>query len=219
MNFCADKVKTKYIMFLHSDFYVSTNWDVELLKLFDKYPNDKLVAGSYRIQPNIFNEENRYGTVIIDCEHFGAYYNDFNPDRFICYAKEFSDMNDIEIRKGEGVSFLIKKEDWDFIGGNDPIFAPASYEDMDLFVRMQLENYTFVLTTKSVVWHFGARGSHRLEENDGKSSNRQMESEIKNVNNWINKWQCIPEFDDFGFIKINDWYKNRLIIINNEDEK
>jgi hypothetical protein len=27
MNFCADKVKTEFIMFLHSDFYVTKDWD------------------------------------------------------------------------------------------------------------------------------------------------------------------------------------------------
>ena len=33
MNFCADLVKTEYIMFLHSDFYVTKDWDLELLKI------------------------------------------------------------------------------------------------------------------------------------------------------------------------------------------
>ena len=28
MNFCASKVKTEWIMFLHSDFFVSKNWDI-----------------------------------------------------------------------------------------------------------------------------------------------------------------------------------------------
>ena len=37
MNFCAERVKTEYINFLHSDFYVSKNWDLELMKVHDKY--------------------------------------------------------------------------------------------------------------------------------------------------------------------------------------
>jgi GT2 family glycosyltransferase len=202
MNFCAEHVKTEYINFIHSDFYVAKNWDIELLKIHEKYPNDRVVACSYRIQPNIFKEPQRPGTIIVDESDFGAYYNDFDEDLFLEYAKQFSELNDIEIRKGEGVSFLIKKSDWDFIGGNDPIFAPTSFEDMDLFVRMQIYNYKFVLTSKSVVWHFGARGSHRLEENNGKSSQRQIESEIKNRQNWLNKWKSLPEYDENGFIKI-----------------
>jgi hypothetical protein len=51
------------------------------------------------------------------------------------------------------------------------------------------------------VWHFGARGSHRLEENDGKSSQRQIESEQKNYTKWIQKWGKPPIFDQYGTIK------------------
>ena len=47
MNFCADRVKTEYIMFLHSDFYVTTNWDKSLLEVFDKYPAKKMWVCSH----------------------------------------------------------------------------------------------------------------------------------------------------------------------------
>lgn len=207
MNVCAAAVTTDYIMFLHSDFYVAKNWDLELYTLFKKYPNDKLVASSYRIQPNIFNEDSRPGTLIVPIDWFGSYYYDFNIDSFLSYAEEFSQLNSFEIRKGEGVSFMIKKCDWDSIGGNDSLFAPASYDDMDLFVRMQMNGYKFVLTSKSVVWHYGARGSHRLEENDGHTSQRQIESEVKNYNNWLKKWGSPPSYDVFGFIKIPEGAK------------
>lgn len=202
MNICAEHVTTEYIMFLHSDFYVSKNWDIECLKYFDKYPNIPMWVFSYRIQPNIFKESSRPGTVIVSNDDFGAYHYDFKKDLFLQYAEEFSKLNDIEIKLGEGVSGLIRKKDWDFIGGNDPIFSPTSWEDKDLFLRMLKENYKFIVTTKSVVWHFGARGSHRLEENGGRTSQRQIESEHKNVTNWINKWGKLPVFDDNGFIKI-----------------
>lgn len=200
MNFCAEKVKTEYIMFLHSDFYVSKNWDLECLKIFNKYTNIPMVVFSQRIQPNIFNEESRAGTLIVPLDEFGAYYNNFNEEYFIKYAEEFTKLNDFEIPKTEGVSGLIRKVDWDFIGGNDPIFAPSSYEDMDLFLRMWVEKYKFVLTSKSVVWHFGARGSHRLEENNGQTSKRQKESEQKNYTNWIKKWGNPPKRDNYGNI-------------------
>lgn len=202
MNLCAELADTKYINFLHSDFYVTPNWDLELYKLFDKYPNDHVVASSHRIQPNIFNEDSRPGTLIVPENYFGAYHYDFSEDDFVSYATEFSKLNNFEIRKGEGVSFMITKDDWMHVGGNDHLFSPTSYEDIDLFIRMQLQGYKFVLTSQSVIWHFGARGSHRLEENNGKSSNRQIESERKNKINWINKWGSLPEYDRYGFIKI-----------------
>jgi GT2 family glycosyltransferase len=96
---------------------------------------------------------------------------------------------------------LISKIDWDAIGGNDDRFAPTSWEDMDLFLRMKMEGYKFILTSKSIVWHFGARGSHRLEENDGQTSQRQKDAEQKNRRLWLDKWGKMPIFDEYGMIK------------------
>lgn len=202
MNTCAEHVCTEYIMFLHSDFYVTKNWDIEALNISQKYPNKKLWVSSHRIEPNMFNDPNqRPGTVLVPPDCFGAYYNDFNQNEFEEWASEFKNMNpNIEIPKGEGVSGLIKKTDWDFIGGNDPLFAPASYDDMDLFLRMLIAGYEFILTSNSLVWHFGARGSHRLEENNGQTSQRQKESEQKNIKKWLEKWGKLPIFDQYGMI-------------------
>jgi GT2 family glycosyltransferase len=202
MNICASHAETEYIMFLHSDFYVTKDWDIEALKIAQKYPNKKLWISSHRIEPNMFNDLNqRPGTLLVPPDYFGAYYNNFNQDVFEEWASEFKNINpDIEIPKGEGVSGLIKKTDWDFIGGNDPLFAPASYDDMDLFLRMLNEGYEFILTSNSLVWHFGARGSHRLEENNGQTSQRQKESEQNNIKKWLAKWGKLPIFDQYGMI-------------------
>jgi len=201
MNFCADKVKTEFIMFLHSDFYVTKDWDIKLMDVFEKYPNQKLWVNSHRVEPNMFNNpDQRPGTVIIPKETFGAYHNDFKDQIFDLWAKEFTDTNDFEIPKGEGVSGLIRKKDWDEIGGNDSLFAPASWDDMDLFLRMLQSGFGFILTTKSLVYHFGARGSHRLEENDNKSSKRQIKAERDNAQKWLKKWGSMPEFNQYGMI-------------------
>ena len=201
MNFCADKVETDYIMFLHSDFYVTKNWDLELYNIFKKYPNQKMWVNSHRVEPNMFNNpSSRPGTVIVDKEMFGAYHHDFKDQIFEQWANEFTEMNDFEIPKGEGVSGLIRKKDWDEIGGNDPLFAPASWDDMDLFLRMLNKGFKFILTSKSMVYHFGARGSHRLEENDGKSSTRQIEAERVNAQKWFKKWKAMPKFDQYEMI-------------------
>jgi GT2 family glycosyltransferase len=203
MNICAENVKTEYIMFLHSDFYVSKNWDKALLDIFEKYPNKKLWVNSHRMEPNMFNNpSSRPGTLIIDKEILGEYYYNFNSTEFERFANEFTEANnDYEIPKGEGVSGLIRKKDWDEIGGNDPIFAPASWEDMDLFLRMLQNGFEFVLTGSSLVWHFGARGSHRLEENNGQTSQRQKEAEQINVQKWLAKWKKMPIFNEYGMIK------------------
>ena len=202
MNFCAKKVQTEYIMFLHSDFYVSKDWDKACLDIFEKYPDKKLWVSSHRIEPQMFpNSQTRPGTVMVPKDYLGAYWNDFNKEGFEYWAEQFVQMNDFEIPKGEGVSGLIRKKDWDAIGGNDPIFAPASWDDMDLFLRMFQAGYEFILTSKSLIWHFGARGSHRLEENNGQTSQRQREAEAKNQQKWLAKWGRFPIFNEYGMIK------------------
>ena len=201
MNFCADRVETDYIMFLHSDFYVTPNWDKALMDTHNKYPNEKLWVNSHRVEPQMFpNSQSRPGTVVVAKETFGAYHNDFKSVLFDKYAELFTSENDFEIPKGEGVSGLIKKEHWDEIGGNDTLFAPASYDDMDLFLRMLQNGFRFILPTTSLVWHFGARGSHRLEENDGKTSERQIKAEQVNIQKWVSKWGSPPTFDEYGMI-------------------
>jgi len=202
MNFCAEKVQTEYIMFLHSDFYVSKDWDKACLDIFEKYPDKKLWVSSHRIEPQMFpNSQTRPGTVMAPKDYLGAYWNDFNKEGFELWAEQFVQMNDFEIPKGEGVSGLVRKKDWDAIGGNDPIFSPASWDDMDLFLRMLQAGYEFILTSKSLVWHFGARGSHRLEENNGQTSQRQKEAEAKNQQKWLAKWGKFPIFNEYGMIK------------------
>jgi GT2 family glycosyltransferase len=204
MNICAENVKTEYIMFLHSDFYVTKDWDLACHQEIKKHAIHTWVF-SHRVEPNMFNSPDRWGTVLVPREVFGDHYYNFDSASFDEYAKEFVEYNDFIIPKAEGVSGLISKKDWDYIGGNDPIFSPTSWEDMDLFLRMLNEGYKLILTSKSVVWHFGARGSHRLEENDGKTSERQRLAEYENAKKWISKWGIAPVFDGYGMIKSNKY--------------
>jgi len=217
MDFVASKVKTEFINFIHSDFYVAKNWDIELLNVFDKYPNEPMMVFSHRVQPNIFNEKpGRPGTHIVSCDEFGEYHHNFDEKYFIDWCEEFINLNDFEIRKGEGVSGLIRKSDWDYVGGNDSLFAPASWDDMDLFLRMQMENYKIVLTSKSMIYHFGARGSHFPGDDFTIKSDRQVVAETENARKWYEKWGAMPVFDDVEFIKVTEHYLKKYKEIKGE---
>jgi GT2 family glycosyltransferase len=200
MNFCVDKSTTEYVLFLHSDFYVCKDWDLHLYNQRTKFD----WVDSFRIEPNIFNQQLgfRHGTIIVPVYSFGSLYNDFNSEKFNEYVYQFQLENPTEIHypKLQGVSGLVSKAVWNSVGGNDSLFAPASWEDMDLFLRFRNMGYTYSSISSSFVWHFGARGSHRLEENGGSSSERQRKSEQKNIKNWMNKWKGTPLFDTFGMI-------------------
>ena len=116
--------------------------------------------------------------------------------------RNYQICHETRVRKGGGADSFVK-EDYVWIGGNDPLFAPASYDDMDLFIRMKLEGYKFVMSSKSVVYHFSARGSHFRDEAKDKlnsKSKRQQESESNNAQKFINKWGRLPQHDDQTFV-------------------
>lgn len=112
-------------------------------------------------------------------------------------------MNKTTIITG-GAGFFCRTEDYKWIGGNDPLFAPASFDDMDLFIRMQLEGYTFKMTSKSVIYHFSARGSHFRDEAKDKfnsKSSRQNTAEQVNAQKFYNKWGGMPTHDKETFVR------------------
>ncbi len=202
MNFCVNKAQTEFVNIIHSDMWIAPNQDIELLKLFEGFEG-KLIASSYRIQPKIFPNDpwQRPGAVFVPPFTFGEYHHNFQPGLFDQWATEFSKDNDVIVRKGGGAGFFCRKEDFVYIGGNDPLFAPASWEDMDLFIRMQLEEYEFKMTTKSTVYHFSARGSHFKNDNLNEKSERQVKAEHNNVHKFVNKWGRLPEYDQATFVK------------------
>jgi GT2 family glycosyltransferase len=210
MNVCAARVKTEFIMFLHADMFVSRNWDLEALKTHEKYDVEmnsphqckRIWVSSQRFQPNLFKENSRPGTLVFPYDEFGYKHDDFQEQYFLDYAAQFSKLNpNNEVEKGEGVSGLIRKDDWDFIGGNDPIFAPAYWEDTDLFIRMQLAGFKFVMTSNSVVFHFGSRSDKsNFPDDEIVRSERSKMYEQRGAERFFKKWGFMPTHTEQQFV-------------------
>ena len=214
MNFCASKVKTEFINFLQSDLYVAEDWDLELLKCFEKnVGKNKGIVFGQRVQPDIFNDQPRIGTVFVPLDEFGEYHHNFNEEYFLKWCREFRKLNKFTVRKGEGVSGLIRKEDWDYIGGNDDRFAPAYCEDMDLFIRMQNEEFKFILTSESLLFHFASRASRFPDDDLIKRPKELSDIEINSMKEFVKKYGRMPENDENDFVKpmpIIDGSPNRI---------
>ena len=207
MNFLAEQTETENIIFLHSDMYCGPDFDKYLIDNI----KENLVISSHRIEPDIFNQVDwteqliaiynlRPGTMVAEKETFGYLYSDFNETLFNSFARNFILSNDFTIPRGEGAGgFIIKKKTWDLIGGNDPRFAPASYEDSDLFIRAQLKGVEFELTSKSLIFHWGARSSHFPTDDFSKSSDKQINAEKENRRKWLTKWNKPLQHNEVGF--------------------
>jgi hypothetical protein len=208
-NKCIEHVKTEYFSLVHSDFYISRHYDKPLFDLVSS-TETPLVAGAWRLEPNIFNNTDRMGTVFAPVNGgFGVYYHDFLKNEFLDWADEFvKTSNAPDFRKVEGVSYMMRTK---YFIPNDSRFAPSSFEDHMQSVLMQLNNYNFVVTGKALVWHFGARSSHFLGQHDKLTgtSDRQKVSEQKNYKTWLDLWNESPQYDEVGFIKVSEQMKQR----------
>lgn len=203
MNFCASKVKTRMINFLQADLYACQNWDLHLMRYMHsqqtKFPTTKWGIFSHRIQPDIFNElgTERAGTTFVPQEAFGAYHDDFDFEKLDKWVSEFVKLNKGSlVRKAEGVSGLFYKKDWDYIGGNDDRFAPAYWEDADLFIRMMNEGFDFVLTAESVLYHFASRSSRFPDDNLKVRPQHLADIEQNSLNEFVNKYGRLPDRDE-----------------------
>jgi len=213
VNEAIKRVKTPYFNLIHSDMYISRHYDKPLFDLVKNNP-EPTVACAWRVEPNIWSQGDRMGTTMAPAnakDGFGVYWHDFEGDQFESFADEFVKENLIRFRKVEGVSYVMRKSDWDKIGGNDDLYRPSSWEDTDLHLRMAYHNYNFVVTSEAVVWHFGSRGANFMEQNDkitGRSE-RQLKAEQANAQKWMQKWGEAPTFDNNGFIVLTEGLKKR----------
>jgi GT2 family glycosyltransferase len=206
VNKAIERVKTEYFSLIHSDFYVSRNYDKPLFDIVSS-TEKPLVAGAWRLEPNIFNNQDRIGTLFAPPntdEGFGVYHHDFKKNEFLNWADDFvANSNAPSFRKVEGVSYMMRTK---YFINNFDAYRPSSFEDHHQSVVMQIKGYDFVVSGKAIVWHFGARSSHFLGQHDKLTgtSDRQKQSEAKNIRTWMSLWNEHPSYDEFGFIKVSD---------------
>jgi glycosyltransferase involved in cell wall biosynthesis len=206
MNRCAAEVKTKYINFIHADMYCAKNFDLALYNKIESYSDsDRAIVSSYRIQPNLFlsgQEPDRPGTVMIDPAVIGDTPDKFNYNVFNDISYSFmNDYAELSVLKAEGCSFIIKKADWDFIGGNDLRFKPNGYDDMDLFIRMRLVDFKYETIGSSVVYHFAGRGGNGFFGNGLTQRNESnANGEHRTSAAFIDKWGMLPAYDQWGMV-------------------
>ena len=99
-----------------------------------------------------------------------------------------------------GAGYMCRVDDQKWIGGNDPMFEPMYWEDKDLFMRMQLEGYKFIMTSKSIQWHFSSRASRFPDDNIKSRPDRLAKIEQNSTRKFIEKWGRLPQEDKETFV-------------------
>ena len=156
-NKAAQKVRGKYIVFLHNDVQVEEGWLKNLVKLMEQ---DDLVgmAGSKVLLPDGKLQE--AGNIVWKDSRLEQY--GFMKDAEL---PEYNYLKEVDYVSG--VSFIIRKKTWEEIGGFDERYAPAYYEDVDISFEARRCGYKVTYQPKSVVVHsdeqtYGAEAKYDL---------------------------------------------------------
>lgn len=84
------------------------------------------------------------------------------------------------------------RKEFQEIGGHDPLYAPQSKEDSDIFNRFQLNGVKFVQTWHGCVYHMTCRGSRRNTNDKAvniyEDSPEWLAQNQRSTRNFIRKW-------------------------------
>jgi glycosyltransferase involved in cell wall biosynthesis len=132
---------------------------------------------------------------------FGFEPDQFNKNDFIAFVKEVEIVDANKTTKGIFAPWCMYKEDFQAIGGHDPLFAPMELEDSDIFNRMHLAGYDLVQSRDSFVYHMTCRGS-RFKDGI------EIEAEIPLPDGTIwYKPKDSEEYKALRAIKFREWWR------------
>ena len=192
-----DYATNDIVMIYHADMYACPGMDEEVLKHLER---GKVVSAT-RIEPPLHPEGPE--KIIKDC---GIEPEEFNELGLMNFLEEFNTGED-KLTEGIFAPWAIYKDDFTSIGGHDPLYAPQSKEDSDIFNRFQLAGYETVQTWQGYVYHMTCRGS-RFKDGamrnpagqvfmKGRESSEWLAQNLRSTRNFIRKWGHMVKHDEY----------------------
>lgn len=148
-------------------------------------PNKKTIVSLTRIEPPLHPPGPE--KVLRD---FGIEPEEFDEDKLLKEVDELKELheNDKGITEGIFAPWAFWKKDFQEIGGHDPIFAPQSKEDTDIFNRFQLNGIKFIQTWEGFVYHMTCRGS-RFADGAKRNPNGEVFMKNRETDEWLKQNQ------------------------------
>ena len=172
----VNEVATKDIcMIYHADMYLCP----EALNAIEKHLTDKTIVSLTRIEPPL--HPNGPEKILQD---FGIEPEEFNEDGLFAYLQATDSEREIKTTEGIFAPWAFYKKDFQEIGGHDPIFAPQSKEDSDIFNRFQLNGIKFIQTWEGCVYHMTCRGS-RFADGAKRNPNGEVFMKNRETDEWL----------------------------------
>jgi len=189
---------------IHADMIVTENYLENLLKHLDK----GVVVCATRVEPPLHPPGNEK---II--QNFGMDFDDLDIPAFEGFAIKAQAENMGRTTKGMFAPWILYKEDFQRIGGHDPLFAPFPYEDSDIFQRWIMAGYELIQSRDSFVYHLTCRG-HRWNNQIQKDDDYYKVASQKAARNYLRKWGSWIENDSYQYPIITPKYDIGFIIKN-----
>ena len=208
----VDMATSDIVMIYHADMYACPGMDDAVL---DKLTKGSVVSAT-RIEPPLHPDGPE--KILMD---FGIEPEEFDEHKLLSWINE---ERPEKYTKGIFAPWAMYKEDFLAIGGHDPLYAPQSKEDSDIFNRFVLAGYTLRQTWQGLVYHMTCRGSRFADgakrNPDGQvfMKNRETDEWLKqnqrSTRNFIRKWGHFVKHDEYLMPMIPPKYNVGFVVEN-----
>ena len=193
----VDMATSDIVMIYHADMYACPNMDEYVLKHLEP---GKVVSAT-RIEPPLHPD----GPEKI-LKDFGIEPEEFDEKGLLEFVIDYNSKQHDKPTKGIFAPWAIYKDDFTSIGGHDPLYAPQSKEDSDIFNRFVLNGYDLIQTWRGFVYHMTCRGS-RFKDGalrnpagqvfmKGRESSEWLAQNLRSTRNFIRKWGHMVQHDE-----------------------
>ena len=168
-------------MIYHADMYLCPG----ALDAIEREIEEKVIVSLTRIEPPLHPDGPE--KVLLNC---GVEPEEFKERVVLEYVKNNSDSS--KVTEGIFAPWAFYRKDFQEIGGHDPLYAPQSKEDSDIFNRFQLNGVKFKQVWDGFVYHMTCRGSRRNTNDKAVSiyedSPEWLAQNMRSTRNFIRKW-------------------------------
>jgi glycosyltransferase involved in cell wall biosynthesis len=175
-------------MIYHADMYLCPG----ALDAIERELEDKTIISLTRIEPPLHPD----GPEKI-LWNGGVEPEEFLEEALLKELPKFKDAS--KITEGIFAPWAFYRKDFQEIGGHDPLYAPQSKEDSDIFNRFQLNGIKFKQVWDGCVYHMTCRGSRRNTNDKAvniyEDSPEWLAQNIRSTRNFIRKWGHFVKHD------------------------
>jgi len=166
-------------MIYHADMYLCPG----AIDTIEWYLKEDTIVSLTRIEPPLHPD----GPEKI-LQDFGIEPEEFDENKLLSYLMLSKPERMSKTTEGIFAPWAFWKKDFQKIGGHDPIFAPQSKEDTDIFNRFQLNGIKFIQTWEGCVYHMTCRGS-RFADGAKRNPNGEVFMKNRETDEWLKQNQ------------------------------